>query len=116
MIKSTSLVVLALLAMALAGCTKHSRTAAIPKINDLGVIEVSGGLPSSHTLADGRVCTLTPTVLADKNVELATTIIETNATGVKRSSLVFQAPIDGRAYTYGFDETSVITVALHESK
>ena len=112
--KYTSLVVLASLTMAFAGCSKHSPTAAVPKNNDFGVIEVSGGLPSSHTLADGRVCTITPTVLADDNVKLTTTIVETNASGVKRSSLVFQAPIDGRAYTFGFDKSTVITVALRK--
>ena len=110
----TTLVVLASFTMALAGCSKHSPTAAIPKNNDLGVIEVSGGLPSSHTLADGRGCTITPSILADGNVKLATTIIETNASGVKQSSLVFEAPVDGRAYTFGFDKNTVITVTLHQ--
>jgi hypothetical protein len=112
----TSLVVLASLTMAFAGCSKHSPTAAVPKNNDFGVIEISGGLASSHTLADGRVCTITPTVLADGNVKLATTIIETNASGVKRSSLVFESPADDRAHTFRFDKNTVITVALHESK
>jgi hypothetical protein len=102
--------------MALAGCSKHSPMAVIPKNNDLGVIEVPGGLSTSHTLADGRVCTITPTVLTDGNVKLATSIIETNAAGVKRSSLVFESPADNRAYTFEFDKNTVITVALHESK
>jgi hypothetical protein len=112
----TSLAVLASFTVALAGCSRHSPTTAIPKNNDLGVVEVSGGLPSSHTLADGRVCTITPSILTDGNVKLATTIIETNASGVKRSSLVFEAPVDGRAYTFGFDKDTVFTVTLHESK
>jgi hypothetical protein len=108
------LVILASFTMALAGCSKHSPAAAIPKNNDFGVIEVSSGLPSSHTLADGRGCTITPSILADGHVKLATTIIETNASGVKQSSLVFEAPVDGRAYTFGFDKDTVITVTLHQ--
>jgi len=109
----TSLVLLTSLTIALAGCSKHSPTTAYPKNNDFGVIEVSGGKPSSHTLADGRVCTITPTILADGNVKLATTIIETNASGVKRSSLVFESPIVDRAMTFGFDKDTVFTVTLH---
>jgi hypothetical protein len=116
--KCASLVVLASLTAVLVGCSKHSSAAANPKNNDLGVIEVSGGKPSSHILADGRVCTITPTVLADGNVNLATTIIETNASGVKRSSLVFEAPgwVADRAYTFGFDKDTIFTVTLHMSK
>jgi hypothetical protein len=109
----TPLFTFALFASLCTGCSKHSPTTALPKNNDLGVIEVSDGMPSSHILADGRVCTITPTILADGNVKLATTIIETNASGVKRSSLVFEAPVDGRAYTFGFDKDTVFTVTLH---
>ena len=111
-----SLFTLFLVASLFGGCSKHSPTVAVPGNNDLGVIEVSGGLPSSHTLADGRVCTITPTVLADGNVRLATTIVETNASGVNRSSLVFESRADDRAYIFGFDKSTVITVALHKSK
>jgi len=112
----TPLIILASLTLAFTGCSKHSPTATVPKNNDLGIIEVSGGKPSSHTLADGRVCTITPGVLSGGNVSLTTTINETNASGVKRSSLVFEAPVDGRAYTFEFDKSTVITVALQESK
>jgi hypothetical protein len=63
-------------------------------------------------LADGRVCTITPTILADGNVKLATTIIETNASGVKRSSLDFESPV-GRVMTFAFDKDTVFTVTLH---
>lgn len=112
----TSLFTLALLASLFTGCSKHSPATAIPKNNDLGVIEVSDGKPSSHILADGRVCTITPTILADGNVKLATTIIETNASGVKRSSLDFESPAVDRPMTFGFDKSTVITVALHIPK
>jgi hypothetical protein len=77
----------------------------------LGVIDVSSGKPSIHTLADGRACTLTPTALPDGNVGLATTIDETNGS---RRTLTFEAPVDGRAYTFAFDKSTVITVALRK--
>ena len=107
----TPLIILASLTLAFTGCSKHSQTASFPKNNDLGVIDVSSGKPTSHTLADGRVCTITPTVLPDGNVSLATTMNETNAS---RATLVFEAPADGRAYTFGFDKSTVITVALRK--
>jgi hypothetical protein len=112
----TSLITLVLLATLCTGCSRHDSTSAPPKNNDLGIIEVSDGKPSSRTLADGRVCTITPTLLTDGNVKLATTIIETNASGVKRSSLNFECPTLDRAMTFGFDKDTVITVTLHRSK
>jgi hypothetical protein len=107
----TSLVVLALLTIALAGCSRSAQTAGLPKNNDFGVINVSSGKPSSHTLADGRACTITPTALPDGNVSLATTINETNGL---RKTLVFEAPVDERVYTFSFDKSTVITVALRK--
>jgi hypothetical protein len=109
--RHASLVVFASLAIVLAGCSKHSQTAGFPKDNNLGVLDVSSGKPSSHTLADGRACTITPTVLPDGNVSLATVIDETNGS---RKTLVFEAPADGRACTFGFDQSTVITVALRK--
>ena len=111
----TSLFTLTLSASLLTGCSRHSPTTALPKNNDLGVIEVSGSKPSSHVLADGRVCTITPTILADGNVKLATTIIETNASVVTQSSLDFESPVLDRAMTFGLKDT-VFTVTLHRSK
>ena len=106
----TPLIILASLTLVFTGCSKHSQTASFPKNNDLGVIDVSSGKPSSHTLADGRACTITPTVLPDGNVSLTTRIDETN--GFK--ALTFEAPLDGRAYTFSFDKSTVITVALRK--
>ena len=112
----TPLIAFALLATLFPGCSRQSPTTALPKNNDLGVIEVTGGKPSRHTLADGRVCTITPTLLADGDVKLATTIIETNASGLKRSSLDFKSPALDRAMTFGVDKDTVLTVTLHISK
>jgi|ERR1017187_3107403 hypothetical protein len=106
----TSLIVLASLTLAFTGCSKHSQTSSLPKNNDLGVIDVSSDKPSSHTLADGRACTITPTALPDGNVSLTTRIVETN--GFK--TLTFETTADGRAYTFAFDKSTVITVALRK--
>jgi hypothetical protein len=108
---NTRLIFLSSLMLLFAGCSKSSQIVALPPNNDLGVIEVSGGKPSSHTLADGRACTITPTVLPDGNASLATTIEEINGS---RNTLVFEAPVDGRACTFAFDKSTVITVALRK--
>ena len=109
----TPLIILALFTLALTSCSKHPQTANLQKTNDLGVINVSSGKPNSYTLADGRICTITPTLLPDGNVNLDTTVIKTNATGWKRSSLSFQTPVIDRAYTFSFDKETVFRVRLH---
>ena len=107
------LIVLASLSLAFAGCSKHSQAANFPKNNDLGVIDVSNGKPNSYTLADGRACIITPTVLQDGNVSLATRIGGTNSFRTV-TFVTFLAPVDGRAYTFGFDNSTIITVALRK--
>ena len=52
-----------IITVAFTGYSKH--TAGFPKNNHLGVIDVSSVKPTSHTLADGRACTITPTLLPD---------------------------------------------------
>ena len=111
----TSLFALALLASLLTGCSRHSSTAAIQKNTDLGIVEVSVGVPGSHILADGRVCTIKPTLSKNGNVELAATVVETNTSGVKRLSSVFASPVD-TAMTFAFDENTVITLTIHTAK
>ena len=64
------------------GCSKHSTTAAVPKITDLGIVEVEDGKASSHVLADGRNYVLTPTILpGGHQIRLETIITYTNADG-----------------------------------
>lgn len=105
-----SLIALALFAFIFAGCSKHSQTASLLKNYDFGVIDVLSGKPSSHILADGRACTIAPTVLQDGNVSLTTKIDGTN--GFK--TVTFEAPVDGRSYTFEFDKSTIITVALRK--
>jgi hypothetical protein len=110
---NTPLIALTLLALAFTGCSKHSPTAAPAKNIDLGVIEVSGGKPNSQILADGRGCTITPTLMRDGNVNLEATLLETNASGVKRTSRSVQvpgAPFD-KPYTIAIGN-DVLTVKL----
>jgi len=106
----TPLLILATFVLAFTGCSKHTQSASLPKHIDLGVVDVSSGKPISRTLADGRVCTITPTVLPDGNASLTTKIIETNGW----TTLTFEEPVDGRAYTFSFGKSTVITVALHK--
>ena len=74
----TSLIALASLALVFAGCSKHSAAAAAPhpKIQNLGVVEVSDGIQSRHDLGGGRVCIVSPTIQKDGTILLAMRIEE----------------------------------------
>lgn len=74
----TSLIALALLALAFAGCSKHSPDAsvAVPKVYDLGVVEVSDGIQSRHDLGGGRVCIISPAIQKDGSVLLSMRVEE----------------------------------------
>jgi hypothetical protein len=74
----TSLIVLALLALAFAGCSRHSPVAVVahPKVYDLGVVEVSDGIQSRHDLGGGRVCIITPAIQKDGSVLLSMRVEE----------------------------------------
>ncbi len=80
MIQRTPLIPLAWLALGFvfAGCSKPSSAAATvrPHVYDLGVVEVSDGVPSRHDLGGGRVCMATPTVQKDGSVLIAMRIEE----------------------------------------
>ena len=82
--KHTSLTILALVVSLLAGCSKHSAVTTPPnsKSTDLGVIEVSDGIPIQQSLGGSRACVITPTVLKNGSVSLSIAIMETNSAGV----------------------------------
>jgi len=69
---------LALLFLIFTSCSKHSpiATTANQKIQNLGVVEVSDGVQSTHDLEGGRVCIVTPTIQKDGNLLLALRIEE----------------------------------------
>lgn len=75
----SSLIALTLLALTLTGCSKHppDAAAAHPKIQDLGVVEVTDGITTRHELSGGRVCIVTPAIQMDGSV-LLTMSIEQN--------------------------------------
>jgi hypothetical protein len=111
---NTPLIALTSLVLAFAGCSKHSPTAALQKNIDMGVIEVSGGKPSSQILADGRTCTITTTVFPGGTVNLTATLIETNVSGVKELSRSVQVPgVPDKPYTISIGQDTIITVKLH---
>ncbi len=74
----TSLIILALLALIFASCSKHSPDATVagPKLQDLGVVEVSDGVQSRHDLGGGRVCIITPAIQKDGSILLSMRVEE----------------------------------------
>jgi hypothetical protein len=68
----TPLIGIMSVAMLFTGCSKHSAgaVASHPKVQNLGVVEVSDGIQSQHGLGGGRICIVTPTMLKDGNVLL----------------------------------------------
>jgi hypothetical protein len=112
--KYISLVVLASFILSLAGCSKHSPTATDSGFTDLGVVEVSDGIPSSHRLADGRACVLTPTVLKDGQVKLTIRVGDTNAASIH--TLTLSSFETDRRTIFGFDQSNQISLTLHISK
>jgi hypothetical protein len=106
--RTTSLIVLTSLTIALAGCAKHSQARSI---NDLGVIDVSSGKPSSHTLADGRVCIITPTVLSDGSVSLAARVDD--ADGARRT-LTIKTSTVGQPMAFALDKSTALKVFLRK--
>jgi len=110
----TSLITGALLFSLVIGCSKHSQTAAAPKVTDLGTIEVADGKSSSHVLADGRTCVLTPTVLpGGHQIQLETSIKDTNAVGTRHIQSLTSYFTPDQATTFVFDSNNVISLTLH---
>jgi hypothetical protein len=106
----TPLLLLASFILALAGCSKHPQTVSFPGDNNLGVIDVSSGKPSVYTLADGRVCTVTATVLPDGKVRLTAVTDETTGSSKTQRTLVSDLPADNGPFHFQFDERASITV------
>jgi hypothetical protein len=67
------LIITALFISLLIGCSKHSSVAvtALPKVYNLGVVEVSDGIVSRHDLGDGRVWIVTPAIQKDGSLLIA---------------------------------------------
>jgi hypothetical protein len=118
------LLIAALMASSLVGCSKHSTTTVVsnstvvvPKFTDWGIIEVADGVSSAHTLADGRACTLTPTVLSGGHqIQLATSITNLQAGGARQVSSLTTFFTPDQQTIFAFDPSNVITLTLHISK
>lgn len=92
-----SFITLALLLCLLAGCSKHSSSSADPSVLDLGIVEISDGVPIRHVLNDGRVCVINPTLAKDGNVNLSITVLETNSAGIRTRSVLNVETLPDRA-------------------
>ena len=78
-----ALVILALLTLIIAGCSKHSPRAGMGqiKVKDLGVVEVADGVEIRQDLGGGRVCRIMPALRRNGDILLAMTIEQTDAAG-----------------------------------
>ena len=96
------------------GCSKHVPAAAKPKATDWGVIEVSNGVPSRLTLADGRVCTVTPTIMpGGHKVELVTAITNTDAAKTRHVYSLTSYFTPNEHTTFVFDQSNIVSLTLH---
>jgi hypothetical protein len=110
----TSVIIAALLAALLIGCSKHSEAAMVPKVTDLGIVEVATGITSSHVLADGRTCLFTPTILpGGHQIQLEASIRNTNAAGTRHVYSLTSYFTPDEATTFAFDSNNVINLTLH---
>jgi hypothetical protein len=75
-------IIAALITLLLAGCSKPPAALPTLKVKDLGIVRVSGGVPTYHDLGGSRGCVITPAMLKSNSVRLAITIQETNSAGV----------------------------------
>jgi hypothetical protein len=65
-------IAIALFAFGLLGCSKQPqhKAEAPSKAYNLGVVEVSDGVQTTHDLGDGRVCVITPALQKDGSMML----------------------------------------------
>jgi hypothetical protein len=89
----TSLFIAALVGLVVSGCSKHSSVVATPSVTytNLGVVEVSDGIPIRHALGDGRAYILTPTILKDGRIDTRLDLQVTNSSGAVET---LQGPTD----------------------
>ena len=87
------MIVAVVLGLALFGCSEHSSVVATPSVTytNLGVVEVSDGIPIRHALGNGRAYILTPTVFKDGRIEVRLDLQVTNSSGAVET---VQGPTD----------------------
>ena len=69
-----------------------------PKLTNLGVVEMSDGLPVFRDLGGDKACVITPTVISN-GIRLAFVIEQTNSVGVVRTLATPVAELTGKART-----------------
>ena len=81
--RGTSLFIAALAGWLLSGCSKPAHVVAMPNVTytNLGVVEVSDGIPIRHALGDGRAYILTPTILTNGSIDMRLDLQVTNSSG-----------------------------------
>jgi hypothetical protein len=70
--KHLTIIAIALFAFGLIGCSKQSQHKAEDpsKVYNLGVVEESDGVQTTHDLGDGMVCVITPSLQKDGSMML----------------------------------------------
>ena len=82
----------------LLGCSHQSPTEPKPKLTNLGVVEMSDGVPIYRGLGGDQACVITPTVMSN-GLRLAFVIEQTNSAGVVRTLATPVAELTGPART-----------------
>jgi len=108
--KYTVMIVAVGLGLALCGCSKHTSVVATPSVTytNLGVVEVSDGIPIRHALGDGRAYILTPRVFKDGRIEVRLDLQVTNSSGAVET---LQGPTDcvlpGNEATFSVNDVGI---------
>jgi hypothetical protein len=94
------LITVGLLASLISGCSSKPCPTAPPqpKFTNLGVVEMSDGLPVYRDLGGDKACVITPTVISN-GIRLAFVIQQTNSAGVVRTLATPVAELTGLART-----------------
>jgi RNA polymerase sigma factor (sigma-70 family) len=93
--------------------SRHSQTQVGPKVTDLGII-LADGKSSSHVLADGRTCVLTPTILpGGHQIQLVASVRDTNAAGVRHVQSLTSYFAPDLVTIFEFDSNNIISLTLH---
>ena len=131
--KIHTLLIITSLTVAVSACSKHSQPIRFKGTSDTWVIDVSSGKPSIHTLPDGVICIITPTVLSGETISQISEVFETNglkhtitntlpaisvfteireANGLSHTNTVKRA-LD-QPFMYRFDSSNAVTVTLRK--
>lgn len=96
------------------GCSKHPTVAAEPIVTystNLGVVEVSDGVPIRHALGDGRTYILTPSIMKDGTIQTRLDLEVTNSSGtVEILRGATDGVLPGQTSHIGIDNISITMI------